>query len=109
MKRSRRADSRDSQGGRGIGEHPERVCAAQHHGADLLPVAPQAGRPGGLGGAEIIQKLLKIHPAIKAIASSGYSTDKMIVDYQTYGFVDILVKPYKVNELDNVIQKSLQK
>ena len=38
--------------------------------------------PGGMGGKEAIRKLIDIDPDVKAIVSSGYSTDPVMSDYQ---------------------------
>src|SRR5208283_4190166 len=42
--------------------------------------------PGGVGGKEAITTLLKIDPDVKAIVSSGYSTDPVMANYLEYGF-----------------------
>jgi two-component system cell cycle sensor histidine kinase/response regulator CckA len=59
--------------------------------------------PGGMGGKEAIQELLKIDPDIRAIVSSGYASDPILSDYRSYGFKGVLVKPYKIQELDKVL------
>lgn len=55
--------------------------------------------PGGMGGKETINKLLKMTPGLKAIVSSGYSADPIMTEYKKYGFSSILIKPYKVYDL----------
>ena len=42
--------------------------------------------PGGMGGKVAIQKLMEIDAGVKAIVSSGYSTDPIMSNYQHYGF-----------------------
>ena len=42
--------------------------------------------PGGLGGAEVVKKILEIEPQAKAVASSGYSNDPVITKFRKYGF-----------------------
>ncbi len=62
---------------------------------------------GGMGGAETIQKLLKIDDNVKAVVSSGYSDNAMISHYRKQGFKAVLKKPYNVDELREVINKQL--
>ncbi len=65
--------------------------------------------PGGMGGRETIQRLLKIDPGACAIVSSGYSNDPIMADYQKFGFAAAVAKPYKNEELRTVVQKLLRK
>lgn len=58
---------------------------------------------GGMGGAEAMQKLLDIDPAVKVIVSSGYSDDTVVSEYQEYGFHAFLKKPYVRRDLQNVL------
>ena len=60
--------------------------------------------PGAMGGKEAIQHLKKIDPQIKAIATSGYSDDPIMCDFQKHGFQGILVKPYKIFDLANLLE-----
>jgi PAS domain S-box-containing protein len=60
--------------------------------------------PGGLGGNEIIQKLLEMNPQVKALVSSGYLDDPVMADFKKWGFKGVVPKPYKVEELDRVLQ-----
>ncbi len=64
---------------------------------------------GGMGGRETMQKLLEIDPDIKAIVSSGYSSNPIMANFRSYGFMGMLNKPYKVNELVNAINSVLSK
>ncbi|MBF0469384.1 MAG: response regulator, partial [Desulfamplus sp.] len=63
--------------------------------------------PGGMGGAEAIQELLKIDPAVKAIVSSGYSNDPVMANYQYYGFSGLVSKPYLKSDIAEVLSKVL--
>jgi nitrogen-specific signal transduction histidine kinase/CheY-like chemotaxis protein len=64
--------------------------------------------PGGVGGKETIEKLLRIDPDVKAIVSSGYSTDPIMANYRDYGFSAVLVKPYRPQDLSKVLQELLR-
>jgi signal transduction histidine kinase/ActR/RegA family two-component response regulator len=61
--------------------------------------------PGGEGGEQVLKKLKVIDPEIKAIASSGYSNAPVMSDHLKYGFINILVKPYGIEELKKVINE----
>jgi CheY-like chemotaxis protein len=61
--------------------------------------------PGGMGGREAIERLQKIDPGIKAIVSSGYSNDPIMSDYKKYGFRGVISKPYKIEDLSQIIGK----
>jgi PAS domain S-box-containing protein len=60
--------------------------------------------PGGMGGKEAMEKLLKIDPAVKGIVSSGYSSDPVLANYREYGFCGMIAKPYKVEDLQDVLR-----
>jgi CheY-like chemotaxis protein len=59
--------------------------------------------PGGMGGKETIQKLKQLDDNVVAIVSSGYSNDPVMASYKEFGFSAILAKPYKVEEMEEVL------
>jgi PAS domain S-box-containing protein len=61
--------------------------------------------PGGMGGAETIEKLLEIDPQVKAIVSSGYADDLRLAEYGNYGFKAALFKPYHIEELSRTLHE----
>jgi len=63
--------------------------------------------PGGMGGKETIEKLLKIDPGATAIVSSGYSNDPIMSNYEQYGFSGVVSKPYRIEELSWVMRDVL--
>jgi len=63
--------------------------------------------PGGMGGQEAIQKLIKLNPNIKALVSSGYSNDPIMANYKVYGFQGVIVKPYQIQQMSEVLQMLL--
>ena len=64
--------------------------------------------PGGMGGAEAIRHLRQIDPAIRAIVSSGYSTDAVMANYREHGFIGVLEKPYGLRKLQAVLGAVLE-
>jgi PAS domain S-box-containing protein len=62
----------------------------------------------GMGGKKTIEKLLRIDPDVKAIVSSGYSTDPVMANYEKYGFRAVVAKPFDLKELSEAIKKVLR-
>jgi PAS domain S-box-containing protein len=60
--------------------------------------------PGGLGGQETVGRLLEIAPTLKVVASSGYADSPIMANPDRYGFCGRLVKPYRKNELSQVMR-----
>ena len=63
--------------------------------------------PGGKEGQAVIADLRDFDPKIKAIIFSGYANDPVIADYERFGFMGVSNKPYKIDELNKVLQKVL--
>jgi len=60
--------------------------------------------PGGYGGKETLRELLKIDPAVRAVALSGYSNDPAMAVYRIYGFKASISKPFDIDELLKTIE-----
>ncbi|MEW6730166.1 MAG: response regulator [Acidobacteriota bacterium] len=78
---------------------------AQQAGVPFDAVIMDLSVPGGMGGKEALKKLLEIDPSVKAIASSGYSTDPIMANYQQHGFRAVVIKPYKSEELHQTLRR----
>jgi PAS domain S-box len=61
--------------------------------------------PGGMGGKETVRELIKLDPEVKAIVSSGYSNDPIMGEYRGYGFMGVVTKPYKIEELSREVYR----
>jgi signal transduction histidine kinase/ActR/RegA family two-component response regulator len=59
--------------------------------------------PGGMGGAKTIPELLKIDPKVKAVVSSGYYTDPVMANYEDYGFIGVVPKPYSIDQMAELL------
>jgi CheY-like chemotaxis protein len=65
--------------------------------------------PEGLGGKDAIALLKAYDPAVKAIVSSGYSNDPVVLDFEQYGFSGKLSKPYKISDLKEILEQLIKK
>lgn len=92
------------------------VCRDGQTAIECYRKALEAGTPfdavlmdltivGGMGGKETIRYLLELDPAIKAVASSGYSDDPVLAQHQKFGFRAVLTKPYTMKDLETTIRK----
>lgn len=64
--------------------------------------------PGGTGGKEAVKRLLEIDPDVRAVVSSGYSNDPVMANFRDYGFKSFLPKPYKIEELCEVLRRVIK-
>jgi signal transduction histidine kinase/ActR/RegA family two-component response regulator len=63
--------------------------------------------PGGMGGMEALGKLRKLDPGIRAVITSGYSNDPVIADSRKHGFMGVVAKPYKLEDLSQALHEIL--
>lgn len=63
---------------------------------------------GGMGGKEAMQLLLAIDPGVKAVISGGYSGDPIMSEYPKYGFKTAILKPYKMEELEEILERIIR-
>lgn len=87
----------------------ELYLSAREKGEPFDAVIMDLTIPGGMGGKEAIRHLLEIDPEVKALVSSGYSTDPVLSDYRNYGFSGVVLKPYVVTDLSKALQSVLSK
>ena len=65
--------------------------------------------PEGIGGKDTIALLKAYDPAVKAIVSSGHSHNPVVQDFAEYGFSGRLSKPYKINDLKEILEQLIKK
>jgi signal transduction histidine kinase/ActR/RegA family two-component response regulator len=63
---------------------------------------------GGRGGAETIGALLEQDSDLRVIVASGYSEDPVMADFRSYGFVGRLSKPFRLDDLKEVLAEVLE-
>jgi two-component system cell cycle sensor histidine kinase/response regulator CckA len=81
---------------------------ARRNGRPFAAVIIDLTVPGGMGGKEILQQLKEIDPEVRAVVSSGYTDDPVISDYETFGFLGTLRKPYQAQEMSEVLERVLR-
>lgn len=90
------------------------VAAHGDEAVDLFRQAINEGRPfdlvivdlmvkGGKGGLETIEGLKSVNPDVRAVLSSGLSSDPVVAEYRRYGFSGIMPKPYRLREMENLL------
>ena len=62
--------------------------------------------PGKMGGKEACARLLGMYPDARVIVCSGYSSDPVMSDHSAYGFRGILGKPFHLEELKRVLERT---
>jgi CheY-like chemotaxis protein len=80
---------------------------AKKNGVPFVLVIVDLTVPGGMGGREAVAQLRAIDPAVKAIVSSGYSSDPVLANYREHGFSGVAAKPYEVADLARVLRTVL--
>ncbi len=73
---------------------------AYRRGEAYAAVIVDLAIPGGMGGGEVVQKLLDIDPSAYVIASKEYSRGSPVVDYGKYGFSGVITKPFRYKDLE---------
>jgi CheY-like chemotaxis protein/two-component sensor histidine kinase len=63
--------------------------------------------PGGMGGLAALVKLRELDPTVKAVVSSGYSSDPVMAHFRKHGFVARVAKPYEAHEIARVLRELL--
>ena len=64
--------------------------------------------PDGPGGKETLVRLRELDPGVRAIVSSGYSNDTVMAEYRKHGFAGVIAKPYRIEDLDEMLRKVLE-
>ncbi|MBA7554674.1 Sensor kinase CckA [subsurface metagenome] len=79
--------------------------AAGELGQTFAAVIMDLTIPGGMGGRETARRLYEIDPGVKAIVASGYAYDPVMVEFRKYNFCGAIVKPYQIDELNELLHE----
>jgi len=60
---------------------------------------------GGLGGVETLTKLREDYPKIRAVVTSGFVDDTVLSNYLEHGFLGVLAKPFRIDQLISVVSE----
>ncbi len=80
---------------------------AMAQGAPFDVVIVDLTMSGTDGARECLARLKKIDDNVKAVVSSGYSNDHVIMEYWNFGFSAALRKPYSLEDLGRAIRETI--
>jgi CheY-like chemotaxis protein len=84
-----------SDGDEAVGLYQQALAAGHRFDLVILDLTV----PGGVGGHEAAARMKQMDPAVRAIASSGYSNNPVMARSHEHGFIGVLPKPYTPSEL----------
>ena len=85
----------------------EKYRQAREQGRPYVAVILDLTVPGGMGGQAALVELKKFDPQVRAIVSSGYSTDPAMSNHREYGFAGFIAKPYDAMALGQILRRAL--
>jgi len=63
--------------------------------------------PAGMGGFDAFKAIQAFDPGVRAILSSGYSHEPVVLNYKKHGLAGVVPKPYKVRDLLSAVEAVL--
>jgi PAS domain S-box-containing protein len=95
-----------AENGRQAVEHYRQILAIGGH-IDLIIM--DLTMPGDIGGREAMHRILSLDPAARGIIASGYHEDPVMAHYKDHGFLGVITKPFELNELIDLIERTMQR
>jgi DNA-binding NtrC family response regulator len=74
---------------------------------EIAPVFSDIMLPGGMLGSQLEQRLRELRPEVRVLMTSGFSETGMLHRGILDGSVELLAKPYKLEELAHRIRARL--
>ncbi len=81
---------------------------AQADGATFAAAILDLTLPGGPDGIETLRLLREIEPSLPAVGCSGYAESDVMAHPERYGFQRMLPKPFRIDELVEVLQSVIR-
>lgn len=81
---------------------------ARQNGQAIEAVIMDLTIAGGMGAVPTLGELKKLDPDLRAILTSGYCTEQVVNEYQSFGFCGLVPKPYRLEALDKAIHEALK-
>ena len=85
----------------------EKYRQAKEEGRPFDAVIMDLTIAGGMGGVETVKKILELDPHARVVVSSGYASDPVMAQYADFGFSAVLPKPYRIDQLKDVLGRLL--
>jgi len=85
----------------------EALAYMQTHAVDLLVL--DMVMPPGIDGLETYRRILKVHPAQKAIIASGYAPSDRVKTMQEMGAGEYIRKPYTLEKIGLAVRRELDR
>jgi PAS domain S-box-containing protein len=63
--------------------------------------------PGELDGNKAVARMRNLDPALKAIVSSGYDHDPVMLHHREHGFAGAIAKPFEMGQLARLVREVL--
>ncbi len=91
-------------GNEAVNSYRDAMSAGRRFDATIMDLTV----PGGMGGKEALNLIKDLDPKVRAIVSSGYSNDPIMANHRENGFVGVLSKPYKIQDLAKTLESTIQ-
>lgn len=62
----------------------------------------------GYGAQEVIRRLREIDPDVCAIVMSGYRDNILMKEFEAYGFIDVIPKPFDSHQIYRAVNRALR-
>jgi len=90
-------------GDEAVNLYKKAVEANKHFAAVIIGL----GVSDGKGAEEAIKELLQIDPHVRAILSSGYTDDPVALEFEKFGFKEVVAIPYDMEKMKEVLNRIL--
>jgi CheY-like chemotaxis protein len=87
----------------------EKYLAAMAAGCPFDAVILDLTVPEKMGGYDAFKAMRAFDPGVRAVVSSGYSHEPVVLNYKAYGLAGVAPKPYRSSELLGAVEQALRK